>query len=350
MKKLMSLALCAAIALTALSGCATAPSPSQGSSGDTDSSSTTSTSSSNDATSDYSQYKIGMCALNMSSPSQVLGFEGTSALSNELGFELMTVDSEGSPEKQVTAVENFIQAGCDGIVVSAVDGEALRYVIDSAREQGIKVYSRLNLSEDQYDLCTALDNYDLGWALGHNVGKYIVDKWGDEALEVGILNYDKNVTMIDRRRGIEDGLAETAPNCIVVDSQEGNETDTGLISTESMLQAHPDIRILLGVNDSGILGAYEAFMQSGRTDPETYLVAGIDCVPAALNYVKQDNSIYQMTIYQDMYGYGYFGTHELLKMINGEESKNVECTFEVVTHDNCDEYVAVFEGLGYKFD
>ena len=348
MKKLISLLLCTAT-LFALVACSNQTSESsQSSSGG--GSSTQQQSSSGAEESEYAQYKIGMCTLNMSSPSQVLGYEGTLALADELGFELMSVDSEGSPEKQVTAIENFIQAGCDGIVISAVDGEALRYVIDTAREQGIKIYSRLNLAEDQYDLCTALDNYDLGWALGYNVGQYIVEKWGDEEIEVGILNYDKNVTMIDRREGIEDGLAETAPNCIVVDSQEGNETDTGLVSTESMLQAHPNIRVMLGVNDSGILGAYEAFIQSGRTDPDTYLVAGIDCVPAALNYIKQEDSIYQMTIYQDMYGYGYYGTYELLKLINGEDAKNVECTFEVVTHDNYESYVEVFEGLGYEFD
>ena len=68
---------------------------------------------------------------------------------------------------------------------------------------------------------------------------------------------------------------------------ESVDETTGLNAAETFLQQEPDLAMLIGINDAGALGAYQAFQEAianGR-DPESIFVGGMDGQTEALELI-----------------------------------------------------------------
>lgn len=82
--------------------------------------------------------------------------------------------------------------------------------------------------------------------------------------EVAILDAIPVGPILERVRGFKDGIAKY-PGIPLVDGQNGRqERGTALAVTESMMQAHANLKGLFSVNDGGALGALAAIEASGR--------------------------------------------------------------------------------------
>lgn len=55
------------------------------------------------------------------------------------GGELLVSDAENDATKQMDAVENFVQSGCDAIIIQAIDATSMSQEAKKAMDQGIKV-------------------------------------------------------------------------------------------------------------------------------------------------------------------------------------------------------------------
>ncbi|MCC8103503.1 MAG: substrate-binding domain-containing protein [Clostridiales bacterium] len=80
-----------------------------------------------------------------------------------LGAEVNVQVAGGSVEEQISQIEYFIKKEMDVIVIIAVDGDALRDVVNEALEAGIHVicYDRL-ISDVEADLFISFDNRQVG--------------------------------------------------------------------------------------------------------------------------------------------------------------------------------------------
>lgn len=259
---------------------------------------------------------IGMSTLNLSNPFFVALTDAAKEYGAEHNIEIMINDSQDSAEKQIDALENFIASGAKGIIVTAVDPTAIQPVIQSAREQGIKVVAHTTKLEE-YDAWVAADEYDMGYTLGVAAGKWIAENWGDEEIEAGTLNFDTIPQVIKRKEGIMAGVLEYAPNVKFVADATAGDPQTGMEVTETFIQAHPDLRVVLGINDGGALGAYEAFMAAGM-DGDNYLIGGIDATPEGLNKVSE-GGIFRITVDQAPTIAGQKCVELCLAAINGED-------------------------------
>ena len=79
----------------------------------------------------------------------------------------------------------------------------------------------------------------------------------------------------------------------IADQQAGT-VDEGVSAGENFLQLGEDINLIVGINDSGLVGVYEAF-DAANYKPENLALFGCDSDPEALNLIKQD-TIYKGTI------------------------------------------------------
>ena len=96
----------------------------------------------------------------------------------EKGGELIVNDADNSSETQVAALENFISAGVDGIIVCAVDTKAVEPVIKEAKEAGIAVVC-LTSKVDGYDAYIGADEYTLWLYPGRGSRKMDCRKMGN---------------------------------------------------------------------------------------------------------------------------------------------------------------------------
>lgn len=336
MKKLMSLVLALSMLVTLVTACSGKAS--------TESSATTAKAADSTAaatqadTTSGKSYKIGISVLTMSGQFFIDLVDAAKTEIESKGGELMVNDANNSSETQIAALENFIQAGVDGIIVCAVDTQAAAPVIAEAKEAGIAVVC-LTSKVDGYDAYIGADEYQLGYTQGEAVGKWIAEHWGTtEEIEAATLNYDLLESVIQRKVGIMEGVQKYAPNVkFVADATAADQTE-GMTNTENFLQAHPNLRIVCGVSDGAALGAYEAFKAAQMTDPNKYIIAGVDATDEALDKISE-GTIYQFTVNQNPKGTGVQLVDTCIAVIEGGEyEKDNMPDLVAVTPDNISEY------------
>ncbi|MFT3985995.1 MAG: sugar ABC transporter substrate-binding protein [Lachnospiraceae bacterium] len=341
-KKLLSMILCTALVAGIFTGCGsaagTAAADNAPAEAETEEAAPEEAAEEADAEAAEGGYKIGISVLTMSGQFFIDLVDAAQAEVDVLGGELIVNDANNSAETQVAAVENFISAGVNGIIICAVDTEAVAPVIAEAKEAGISVVC-LTSKIEGYDAYIGADEYLLGYTQGAAVGKWIAEKWGtEEEIEAATLNYDLLESVIQRKVGIMEGVKEFAPNVKFVADQTAADQSEGMTATENFLQANPNLRVVCGVSDGAALGAYEAFKANDMTDPQKYIIAGVDATEEALNRISE-GTIYQFSVDQNPTGTGKQLVDTCVAIIEGKEfEKDYNQDLVCVTPENISEY------------
>lgn len=190
------------------------------------------------------------------------------ARAKEDGNKVTTVACEENANTQIDQIENFITSGMDVIIVQPVDAEAIEQVCSEAREDGITVVCWDEEMENS-DFNWVIENYDLGKEIGTQAANWMNETFGDEGCEVAVLGYPQTPILLERENGILDALEELAPNAEVVANQPAIDTTEGLDAMETILQAHPDVKVVCCIGGGGAAGANEALKGSyGAEVPE----------------------------------------------------------------------------------
>ena len=222
-KKLLAMLLCAAMSVSVLAGCSGGESETASDGGEE-----TASEDSGDG-----GYKIGLSVLNTSGQFFISVIDAAEAAIEEQGGELMVNDAQDSSETQIAGLENFIQSGVDGIIVCAVDAEAVAPVVQEAKDAGIAVVC-LTSKVEGYDAYIGADEYTLGYTQGAAVGQWIAENWGtDETIEAATLNYDLMESVIERKNGIMEGVQEFAPNVEFVADATAADQSEGMTATRT---------------------------------------------------------------------------------------------------------------------
>ncbi len=210
----------------------------------------------------------------------------------ELGIDIVIHDGKTDIASQVTAFENFIAQKMDVIIVSPLDEQALIPSVQAAKDAGIIVIAA-NQNVAGVDAFLTVPEYEYGFTIGEHAGKWITEKLGGNA-EVAIFDYPELESVIARGDGIQDGILSTAPNAQIVARQSANNPEKGMANMENILQASPNVEVLVCVNDAGALGAYEVVLAANK-DSDNFYIGGLDATQEALNKIYED-SIYRATV------------------------------------------------------
>ena len=156
-------------------------------------------------------------------------------------------------------------------------------VLERALDEGVFVPG---LISHPSTLQIAASQYDIGFLQGKAAADWAVENLDGQA-KVHYFNLDTiGPQLILRHEGVLDGLATGGDGIEVVsDLTTGISTEEGFEVMSTVLQAHPDINIVLG-GDTLVLGALRALEQSGRDLSDVYL-SGVDGDSQALEEVKK---------------------------------------------------------------
>lgn len=186
-------------------------------------------------------------------------------------------------ESQRSTLESWVTQGVDAIVVLPVDAGALSAVQKQAQTDGIKWLTYAFKGEGA-DGSTGFDSVASGTAVGDYLTTWVNANYPDK-------DVSSMVTTLSALKAIVSGRWEKPVAALdalgipVVSQQDCADQTCGLQITEDVLRAHPDLRIVVGLNDDAALGAAKAFENAG-IDPATVLVIGQDGNPEALEAVK----------------------------------------------------------------
>ena len=258
----------------------------------------------------------------------------------EIGVECMLSDEDYDLNKQISSIENFISAKCTAIILVVFDEEGIKDTVQKAVDEGIYVLTYDGYVEGAQGSLN-VDNYEYGYLTGTMAADWInsnPELKDQEEIQVGIFDYPEIPVIIDRADGIEDALKEKAPNAKVVARQSAAIADEGVTLGENFMQAYPDMQIICGINDNGVVGAYEVWSAEGRVGDNIGFF-GADADEKALELISQGTS-YRGTVALTAETSVPVAVDVCVAASKGEEvDGNIIFDMAVITADNVADYL-----------
>lgn len=281
------------------------------------------------------QLVVGYSLFDFSNPYFINVTKGMEEVCKKENIQLITHDAKSDVAAQVSAVEGFIAQGVDAIVISPLDVVALEPTVSMAIEAGIPVIN-LNQKVNGVSAHIGMSEYEFGFTGGKIAGEWIKANLTEPA-KVAVLGYPDLASLVERADGLKDGLLSLAEDAEFVNEQKAGTPEQGMAVAETILQATPDVNVLICINDAGALGAYEAFAAAGK-DKENMCIVGLDATDEAISKIKE-GGMYVGTVDIDGYGTGVLGIETVLKvMAEGAIEEMIEIDCVPVTGDNVDTY------------
>lgn len=290
--------------------------------------------------------KVGISMFTLNAPYYAAQLQAAQDQAKKAGCTVSSSDGQNDMSKQIGDVEDMVSKGVNLLIINPRDPEGLVPAVNSAAKSGVKVVvidSGLNSKANYVTLVQSSNDRN-----GFLVGQWIAKKMQGKPMKIALLSGDKgNVVGQERRLGVLRGIAEGQ---LVNDGKAGFEVvaqgwgawnnDGGLKAMEDILTAHPDINVVLGENDSMVLGARKALEAAGKVN-DVLLVAAADGQKEALQMIKDGK--YGATGLNDPDLIGRTAVDVGLKAVNGALSADFPkldyTTPAVITKDNVDKYI-----------
>ncbi len=280
--------------------------------------------------------KIALVPPAMISPYYAGVIEGAKEAAAKAGCELVTLapESESDYAAQVQIVEDMITQKVDGIILCAINSDAIVSAVKKANEAKIPVVMFNTQNELAGGEVAAYVRYDQ-YEGGGKVADYVAEMYDGKA-NVAIIEGLPSDHTTERMGGFKDRAAEKYPDIKVVASQPGDwEREKGMNAATNMLQANPDIDVFFGLSDEMALGAVKAIEQANSKAK----VAGFDGNPNAVAAVRDGKMMSTLSIGGP--ATGALCVDNLIKIINGETvEKIIPVDTTVVTIDNVADFKA----------
>jgi len=194
------------------------------------------------------------------------------------GYELLVTAGEFDVAKQKDQVQDFIVRKVNAIILAPCDSRSIGTAVKAANDAGIPVFTAdIACLAEGVKIVThvASDNV----AGGHLAAMALAKAIG-QAGKVAIIDHPEVESVIARVRGFEDELAANYKNITVVAKLSGHGVkDQAFRTTEDILQSHPDLKGIFGINDDSALGALAAVEKAGKLGQVK--IVGFDAVPEA---------------------------------------------------------------------
>lgn len=292
-------------------------------------------------------FKVGMCVYNLSNPQWAALAEEGVKYGKEQGLDVSYVDAGEDSAKQISQIENYIQSGVDCLIILSIDVAAVEPVAKKAMEQGIYVI----------DYCRGLENADTsylldaegnGYALVEMAKEWIDERYGeDETFDWGFLDIPTVELGVLEGEATEKAMLELCPNGNLVANAGTLTVDEGLTNAENILQANPDLRVILGLSAGASIGGNEAIKTVSNGNYDDYGLFSIDATEQELVAIMNGEPL-KGTICN---GSGKYHAHEVIDyavtLLNGGTVEKVNyMPIEPVTAENVEEMYEELYGEG----
>lgn len=268
----------------------------------------------------FAKGKVGLVISTLNNPFFVDLKEGAQDEAKKLDMELIVLDSQNDPAKELSNVEDLIVRGVDVILINPTDSDAVYRAVRSANRSEVPVVT-LDRGANRGEVVThiASDNT----AGGKMAGEFILEKLGKDAKVVELEGIPGTTAARDRGKGFN----EVAKGNLDVVARQAADFDRtkGLNVMENMIQAQPKIDGVFAHNDEMALGALKAIGSN-----KNILIVGFDATDDAIESVK--NGGLAATVAQQPKMIGSEGVMTADKIIKGEETpKYIPVELQLIT-------------------
>ena len=264
--------------------------------------------------------RIGLVISTQNNPFFVTLKEGAEAKAKELGHDLIVLDSQDNPAKELGNVEDLLVKGVDVLLINPTDSDAVVSSVKAANRSKIPVVTLDRAANGGNVVSHVASDNVLG---GEMAGNFIVEKLGGKGKVVELEGIPGTTAARDRGTGFNKAAAGKLE--VVAKQAADFDRTKGLNVMENILQAQPEIQAVFAHNDEMALGALKAIEASGRD----IFVVGFDATDDAVAALKEGKLA--ATVAQKPAEIGAIGVEVADKIVKKQAvEKNVPVELELV--------------------
>lgn len=209
---------------------------------------------------------------------------GVRAAAAQHGLEVIVVACEMDPARQAAQIEDFVAQRVAAILAAPCDSSAIVPALAGPERAGIPVFTAdIAAHGGRIVAHVASDNVQGGRLAGQTLANLIGGKG-----KVAIIDHPTVASVQERVRGFEEALREFPQITIVARPSSDGQRARATQVMEDLLQAHPDLAGVFGINDDSALGATSVLESAGRTN---IAVVGYDATDEAQAAIRRGSPL-----------------------------------------------------------
>jgi erythritol transport system substrate-binding protein len=208
--------------------------------------------------------------------------DAASAQAKKLGYQTLVLSHDDDPTKQSQEVDTAISRKAAAIILDNAGADASVAAVQRAKDAGIPTFLvDREINKTGVAVAQIVSNNAQGAGLGGQEFAKLMGGKGEYAELTGKPT-DTNAGV--RSQGYH-GVLDQYPNLKMVAQQSANwDQAEALSKTQTILQAHPNIKGIIAGNDTMALGAYAAVQAAKKN----VLVVGFDGSPDVVSSIMKD--------------------------------------------------------------
>ena len=257
--------------------------------------------------------KIGFIVSTLNNPFFVDLKKGIEKEAKKLGYEVIVLDSQNDPAKEVSNMEDISVKNVSLVLLNPVDSDSAVASVMIANNEKLPIMTVDRVANGGKVIShIASDNV----AGGVMASEFLIDKLGNNGKVVELEGIAGSSATRDRGKGFEDGIKKSKLNIIAKQSADFDRTK-GLTVMENIIQSKGKIDAVFAQNDEMALGASKALADANMKD---VLVVGFDATDDAVASVKKGEMA--ATVAQQPILIGETAVKYVNKYLKGEKVKD----------------------------
>ncbi len=275
---------------------------------------------------------FGAVYMTMNNPFyQIIDTEMRSAIEAH-GDTLISRNPSLHDDRQQEEIRELVELGAKVIFVNPVDINTVAPALEEARQHGVKIIAiDTNLPDDDLADCTIVSDNFLA---GQQCAWHLLQQRSSG--HIALLTHNQAKSAVDRIEGFL-SVVKDAPGFHVVAKEDClGQLERAMPAMENMLAQHPDIDVVMALNDPTAMGALAALQHAGRL--KGTLLYGVDGSSDVKNMIA--HSMITATAGQQPRRIGTIAVDRAYKLLAGQDpaKKNIALPTVLLTRDNLSQY------------
>jgi len=236
--------------------------------------------------------------------------DGAQKEADKLGYNLVVLDSQNNPAKELANVQDLSVRGTKLLLINPTDSDAVGNAVKMANQANIPVITLDRVAAQGKVVSHVASDNRLG---GKMAGDYIAQRVGEKAKIIELAGIAGTSAARERGEGFK--TAADAHKFVILASQPADFDRTkGLNVMQNLLTAHPDVQAVFAQNDEMALGAMRALQTAGKSD---VVVVGFDGTADGVKAVQGGKLA--ATVAQQPEQIGVIGVQTADKVLRGQQ-------------------------------
>lgn len=229
---------------------------------------------------DNNKKKIGLIVSTLNNPFFVDLKSGIESEAQKLGYDVVVLDSQNDPAKEVSNMEDISVKDVDVVLLNPVDSDSAIASVMVANNLDLPVITVDRASNGGKVVAHVASDNKEG---GKMAAKYLEEQLGNNANIVELEGIAGSSATRDRGAGFDNEIKNTNLKIITKQSADFDRTK-GLSVMENIIQSKGNIDAVFAQNDEMALGAMKALEDANMKD---VLVVGFDATDDAVSSVQK---------------------------------------------------------------